>query len=114
MLRSTLAQREDQYTFATIYDQEQSLYSFRQENLTSAQWYERFNTKIDVGKLIRVTRQNEALLYYCANEHTAGATYDTLEGVNKLIIRNNAEELYISYVFLRQSGTQHSNLKEDL
>ena len=87
---------------------------FRQENLTSAQWYERFNTKIDVGTAIRVTLQHEALLNYCSNEHTAGATYDTLAGADKLTVRNNAEERYISYVFLRQSGTQHANLKEDL
>ena len=78
--RVILAQTEDQYPIATIYDQEQSLYLFRQENLTSAQWYERFNTKIDVGTAIGVTRQHEALLNYCANEHTAGETYDTLAG----------------------------------
>ena len=53
------AQTEDQYPFATIYDQEQSLFLFRQENMTSAQWYERFNTKIDVGTATGVTRQHE-------------------------------------------------------
>ena len=94
--RVILAQTEDQYPFATIYDQEQSLYLFRQENLTSAQWYEHFNTNIYVGTAIRVTRQHEALLNYCANEHTAGATYDTLSGAYKLTICNNAEERYIS------------------
>ena len=72
---------------------------FRQENLTSAQWYEPFNTNIDVGTAIGVTRQHEALLKYCANDHTAGATYDTLAGANKLTVRNDAEERYISYVF---------------
>ena len=97
--RLILAQTEDQYPFATIYDKEQSLYSFRQENLTSAQWYERFSTNIDVGTAIGVTRQHEELLNYCANEHTAGATYDTLAGADKLTIRNDAEERYISYVF---------------
>ena len=112
--RVILAQTEDQYPFATIYDQEQSLYSFRQENLTSTQCYERFNTKIDVGTAIGVTRQHEALLNYCANEHIAGATYDTLAGADKLTVRNDAEERYISYVFLCHSGTQHANLKEYL
>ena len=52
--RLILAHTEDQYPFATIYDQEQSLYLFIQENLTSAQWYERFNTNIDVGTAIKV------------------------------------------------------------
>ena len=94
--------------------QEQSLYLFRQENMTSAQWYKCFNTKIDVETAIGVMLQHEALLNYCTNEHTAGATYDTLAGADKLTVRNDAEERYISYVFLRQSGTQHVNLKEDL
>jgi hypothetical protein len=30
------------------------------------------------------------------------------------LVRDNAEERYVSYAFLRQSGTQHSNLKVDL
>ena len=37
-----------------------------------------------------------------------------MAGADKLTVRNDAEERYISYVFLRQSGTQHANLKEDL
>ena len=109
-----LEQTEDQYPFAKIYEQEQSLYSFRQENLTSTQCYERFNTKIDVGTAIGVTRQHEALLNYFGNENTARATYETLAGADKLTVRNDDEEQYISYVFLRQSGTQHANLKEYL
>ena len=37
-----------------------------------------------------------------------------MAGANKLTVRNDAEERYISYVFLCQSGTQHANLKEYL
>ena len=37
-----------------------------------------------------------------------------LAGAVKLTVRNNAEERYISYSFLHQSGTQHANLKENL
>jgi hypothetical protein len=52
-----LAQTEDQYPFATVYDQELSFYSFRQETLSNPQWYERFNNKVDVGDAIGVTSQ---------------------------------------------------------
>ena len=58
--RVIIVQTEDQYPFATIYDQEQSLYSFRNENLTSTQWFKRFNTNIDVGTAIGFMRQHEA------------------------------------------------------
>jgi hypothetical protein len=34
--------------------------------------------------------------------------------VEQQLVRDNTEERYISYAFLRQSGTQHGNLKVDL
>ena len=46
--RMILAQTEDQYPFATVYDKELSLYLFHQNTMSNAQWYKRFNTKVDV------------------------------------------------------------------
>ena len=45
--KTILAQTEDQYPFATVYSQEISFYSFRQESMSNPQWYERFNTKVE-------------------------------------------------------------------
>ena len=56
--KTVLAQTEDQYPFATVYEQECTLYSFNQQTLSNEQWYERFNTKIDVSSAIGVTRQH--------------------------------------------------------
>jgi hypothetical protein len=64
--RTMLAQTEDQYPFATVYDQELSLYSFKQETLLNPQWYERFNTRVDVSEAIEKTRQHKVLLEYVA------------------------------------------------
>jgi hypothetical protein len=66
--RTILAQTEDQYPFATVYDQELSFYSFKQETLSNPQWYERFNTKVDVSETISVTRHHKVLLDYVAQE----------------------------------------------
>jgi hypothetical protein len=66
--RTVLAQTEDQYPFATVYDQELSFYSFKQDNLSNPQWYERFNTKVDVSGAIGVTLQHKVLLEYVAQE----------------------------------------------
>ena len=66
--RTILAQTEDQYPFTTVYEQEYAFYSFRQDTLTNPQWYERFNTKVDVGTSIGVTRQHKVLLEYVAIE----------------------------------------------
>jgi hypothetical protein len=61
--RTVLAQTEDQYPFATVYDQELSCYSFKQDNMSKPQWYERFNTKVDVSGAIRVTRQHKGFCW---------------------------------------------------
>jgi hypothetical protein len=52
--RTVLAQTEDQYPFATVYDQELSFFLFKQDNLSNLEWYERFTTKVDVGEAIGV------------------------------------------------------------
>jgi hypothetical protein len=53
--KMTLVQMEDQYPFATVNDQELGFYSFWQETMSNPQWYENFNTKVDVGSAISVT-----------------------------------------------------------
>jgi hypothetical protein len=111
--KMTLAQTEDQYPFATVYDQELNFYSFWQETMSNPQWYEKFNTKVDVGSAIGVTRQHKVLLEYVAQEnHTL--TFTVLSAEQKQAVREDTEEHYISYTFLRQSGAQHGNLKVDL
>jgi hypothetical protein len=60
--RTVLAQTEYQYLFATMYDQELSFYSFKQDSVSNPQKYERFNTKVDVSGAIGVTRQHKVLL----------------------------------------------------
>jgi hypothetical protein len=64
--RTVLAQTEDQYPFATVYDQQLSFYSFKQDNLSNPQWYESFNTNVDISGAIVVTRQQKVLLEYVA------------------------------------------------
>ena len=111
--KTVLGQTEDQYPFATVYEQELGLYSFKQESLTNPQWYERFNTKIDVGTAIGVTRQHKVLLEYVSQEENKKA-FDTLTIEEQQAVKVDAEERYMSYVFLRQSGKQHGNLKVNL
>ena len=54
--KTVLAQTEDQYPFTTVYGQELLLYGFHQNVLTNDKWYKKFNTKVDVGDAIGVTR----------------------------------------------------------
>jgi hypothetical protein len=111
--RTILAQTEDQYPFATVYDQELSFYSFNKETLSNPQWYEIFNTKVDVSEAIGVTRQHNVLLDYVAQELYT-KSFEGLGVAAQKLVRHDAEEQYVSYAFLRQSGIQHANLKVDL
>jgi hypothetical protein len=74
--KSVLVQTEDLYPFATVYDQELSFYSFKQDNLSNPQWFERFNTKVDAIRSIGVTRQHRVLLEYVAQESYTRAFAD--------------------------------------
>jgi hypothetical protein len=111
--KTILAQTEDQYPYATVYEQELALYGFAQNALSNEQWYERFNTKIDVGSAIGITRQHQVLLEHVAAE-TGTTKFDALTADEQKVVREKAEERYLSYVFLRQSGKQHNKLKVDL
>ena len=44
--KTILAQTEDQYPFATVYDQEMNFYGYRQETMTNSGYYDCFNTKV--------------------------------------------------------------------
>jgi hypothetical protein len=111
--RTILAQTEDQYPFATVYDQELLFYLFKQETLSNPQWNERFNTKVDVSEAIGVTPQHKVLLDYVAQESYT-KFFEGLGVAEQKLVIDDAEERYISYAFLRQSGIQHGNLKVDL
>jgi hypothetical protein len=111
--RTILAQTEDQYPFVTVYDQELSFYSFKQETLSNPHWYERLNTKVDFSEAIGVTRQHKVLLDYVAQESYT-KSFEILGVAEQKLVRDDAKERYVSYAFLRQSGIQHGNLKVDL
>jgi hypothetical protein len=96
-----------------VYDQEFGFYSFKQESLSNPKLYERFNTKLDVGGSIGVTHQHKVIFEYVAQEPHNKAFGD-LAAAKKLLVRDDAEEPYVSYALLLQNGTQHGNLKVDL
>jgi hypothetical protein len=77
------------------------------------QWYKKFNTKVDVSEAIGVTRQHKVLLDYVAQEWYT-KSFEGLGVAEHKLVRDDAEERYVSYTFLRQSGIQHGNLKVDL
>jgi hypothetical protein len=81
--------------------------------MSNLQWYERFNTKVDISGAVGVTRQHKVLLEYVAQEsYTKAFTY--LRPMEQQLVRDDDEERCISYDFLDQIGMQHGNLNLDL
>jgi hypothetical protein len=68
---------------------------------------------VDVGDAIGVTHQHKVLLEYVAHK-THTSAFVNLDAAEQRVVRDDTEEQYVSYAFLRQSGNQHGNLKVDL
>ena len=49
IVKTIVAQTEDQYFYATVYNQECAIYGFQQHNLKNEKYYDLFNYKVDVG-----------------------------------------------------------------
>ena len=112
--KTILAQTEDQYPYATVYEQELSIYGFQQNTLSNEQYYEKFNTKIDIANAIGINWEHKALLEHQAGAKHGGATYDSLNDAEQAAVREEAKEAYLSFVMLKQAGKQHNKLRQDL
>ena len=111
--RVILKQSEDQYPFAAVHEQNLAVLNTRQGSLSNTQWYERFNTRYDVARLVGVEFGHKILWEYCAQAtHSRG--YDSLTLAEQTAIRQSAEERYLVYLFLVNSGAQHDLLRKEL
>ena len=77
-----------------MYNQECALYGFNKHNLTNGQYYEKFNTKIDVGEAINITRKHHVLMEYMAQKILI--YFDDLSSDEKLEVRKDTKERYLS------------------
>jgi hypothetical protein len=68
---------------------------------------------MDVSEAISVTRQHKVILDYVAQESYT-KSFEGLGVAEQKLVRDDAEEWYVSYAFLRESGIQHGNIKVDL
>ena len=93
-----LTHTEDQYCYATIYNQDCALYGFEHHNLTNEQYYAIFNDKVDVVEAIGITRQHCVIIGCMAKETLK--TFDEISSDEKLELIKDTKERYLSYIFL--------------
>ena len=101
------------YPFYSVYEQELTLYTFPQNDLTNVQWYEKFNTRSDVANAIRVTRQHKVILEHVDQGKNSNCFWN-ITWDEKSIVRVDAEEQYFTYVLLQKIGGQHVKLNSDI
>jgi hypothetical protein len=111
--KTIMAQAEDQYNCAAVHDQMCHLLGFSQGALSNDQYYERFNTRVDVSKSVGVSWVQDGItkplskVLYKKELHLL--TTDELKET-----RDQAAERFLTYVFTKNSSSAHAKLKEDL
>ena len=112
--KTILAQTEDQYPFACVYENEVATYGFLQQDLSNEHYYEKFNTKIGVGESCGVARRHPSLAKYVLHETDPGKELEDLTPEQLKEVNEDAEERYNTYIFLKQAGKQHNKLRMDM
>ena len=108
--RVVLKQSEtDQYPWATLHEADMAIKNLRQANLTDHQWVERMRTRWEIAKSIGVEHFCTVWADYCATKKFSD-DYINLTVDQQSIIRDEAEERYIAYLIVLNSGSQHEHL----
>jgi hypothetical protein len=77
------------------------------------QWYKHFNTCHDVAHSVGVELGHKVLWEYCAqSKHSM--SYNALGTTNQAAMRQAAEDQYLAYMLLVNSGGQHDHLRKEL
>jgi len=110
--RVVLKQSEtDQYPWAMLHNADMAIKNLRQGSLTDHQWVEtRMQTRWEIAKSVGVERFCTVWADYCARKKYSN-DYNNLAPDQQSLIRDEAEERYIAYLIILNSGSQHEHLR---
>jgi hypothetical protein len=111
--RVILKQTEDQYLVAALWEQLSNVANAKQGKLTNNEWYDWFNTKVELAESVGVSFNFEKIWEYCAME-IHKTSYALLMPANQDDIRVSARERFLSYALIKTSNSRHNKIKEDL
>ncbi len=110
--RVVLKQTEDQYPFAAVHEQSLAVLNTKQDGLSNTQWYECFNMRHDVAHSVGVELGHKVLWEYCAkSKHSM--SYNALGTTDQAAMCQAAEDEYLAYILLVNSGGQHEHLRKE-
>jgi hypothetical protein len=108
-----LKQTEDQYPVAAVWDQYSAVFNARQGSLSNTEWYERFNTKVEVAESVGCVFGQDKILDYCA-EMEFKSPYNGLSTAEQAEVEIQAREQFMVYGLLKTSSNSHDKVKSDL
>ena len=108
-----LKQTEDQYPVAAVWEQYGQVYNARQGNMTNTEWYERFNTKVEVAESVGCKFANDKTLDYCA-ELQYKKSYALLGVTEQDAVDVLARDRFMAFGLLKTSSSSHDKIKSDL
>jgi hypothetical protein len=108
-----LKQTKDQYPVAVVWDQYSAVFNAKQRSLSNTEWYEKFNTKVEVAELVGcVFGQDKILNYYAELEFKD--PYQGLSTTEQAVVKIQARERFMTYGLLKTSSNSHDKIKSDL
>ncbi len=108
-----LKQTEDQYPVAALWEQLFNVANAKQGDSTNNEWYDRFNTKVEVAESVGVSFDFETIWEYCVLE-AHKAAYTLLKPDEQEAVRVSAWERFLSYALIKTSNFKHDKIKDDL
>ena len=108
-----LKQTEDQYPVAAVWEQYGQVYNAKQGSMTNTEWYERFNTKVEVAESVGCKFACDKTLDYCA-ELQYKMSYARLGPAEQAAVDILARDRFIAFGLLKTSSNSHDKIKSDL
>jgi hypothetical protein len=85
----------------------------KQGNSTNNNWYDCFNTKVEVAKSVGVSFNFKKIWEYCALE-AHKAAYTLVKPDEWEAARVSARERFLLYALIKTSNSKHDRIKDDL
>jgi hypothetical protein len=100
-----LKQTEDQYPVAALWEQLSNVANVKRGNSTNNEWYDHFNTKVEVAKSVGVSFDFEKIWEHCVLE-VHKAAYTLLRPDKQEAVRVSAWERFLSYALIKNEQLQ--------
>ena len=106
---------EQKYLPLVLHQAKANFYNIRQGSLSNAEYLEEFNNVVNIATEYNGQLHDQTITYIAPETGHPGVDYDTMTAPQQAIMQENAKDMYLACVFLRQSEMKrYSRLLEEL